>query len=331
LVLFVGSGVNGTLLPQWGTLLGVLVRQAIKEGSLDDHRVTSAMAACLQKWAAEHFDVGAQASIAKRILGSARYRNEVQDALYACVADDIERQIEDYGRKAHGSDRPIDPQLELLCRVADLCLLPQVKAVATFNFDVLLEYAITAAARAKGERRRPRAYFGQALTFPGSDVPASDVLPVFHVHGLLSPPSELLRTANSGLVLSHDEYFEKNADPLSWETSTSIHLLRHFCTLWLGASLKDWNMLRLLDAARRGGTRVRSYCIQCLAEAGTSATLGGEDLSTFQKVAMRLQAALFDAVGVSLIIGGEHFTDIPVTISEMVTARLARPKSGSFQ
>jgi hypothetical protein len=224
----------------------------------------------------------------------------------------------------------VDPNYELLWRVAELSCLPQVRAVATFNFDPLLEYAISAC----GDKT-PQAYFGGQTVPFGERASTSDrILPVFHVHGLLSPPEALFQSPQESVVLSYDEFFDKNADPLSWETATPLHLLRSFCSLWLGASLKDWNMMRLLHAARSGIGKMHSYALQCLDEAKAdalpSAPSDPDKAHRLREIAMRFQATLYDAVGVHLIIAGSEYRDIPATIDHHITRRLRESQGSQF-
>ncbi len=317
LVLFVGAGINAGYLSQWDALLTSLLEEAVGEAEFEDPRADG-LAETLTTWCKTQFDVCAQASIVKHVLGAERFRLEIQDALYG-GKQDAEQEVKRYCRSRHRR-KAIDkkPHLELLWRVAELCSLPQVKGVATFNFDTLLEHAIQGCGV-----RTPRAYFGQVATVDERKLGLED-LPVFHLHGLLSPPGTLLRCPQESVVFSYDEYFEKNADPLSWETSSALHLLRNFCTLWLGASLKDWNMLRLLDAARSGRREVHSYCLQCLQEAGSlpAGTTKAKN-KRFQQVAMRLQATMFDAVGMRLVIAGDEFKHIRKTIARQITRPLA--------
>lgn len=335
LVLFVGSGINGGAIPKWSGLLNTLLTQAITHASPDDSRIHS-LTPYLVEWCTRHFDVCAQASILKKIFGQERYRLEIQDALYK-NAPGIEAEVGRYCDARQKGRPPTAGNHELLWRVAQLCSLSDVKAVATFNFDTLLERAINAC-----RVKYARAYFGDVAVEEDVVPPSKEIIPVFHVHGLLSPPKTFLRNRAESVVFSYDEYFDKNADPLSWETATSLHLLRQFCTLWIGASLKDWNMLRLLDAARSGRKGVNSYCLQTLQEAEQAMALAtaarpdqhwpakeGQPAEwphmwpQFREVAMRLQATLFDTVGLNLLIGGETFAALPETLAEFVTKPLA--------
>ena len=349
LIIFVGAGVNATAIHQWSELLRDLLEQTIESAAMDDDRIRR-FDGPLKKWCQQQFDACALASVIKHVLGPQRYRDEIQDAIYR-GGTDLEQEIKTYcrGRYFGSQSEPdrmqprsavrafgngaIDMRYELLFRVAELCSLPEVMGVATFNFDTLLEVAIAACGK-----KTPRAHFGDSASIPDepepeqqagvskSDAPSVSkrTIPVFHLHGLLSPPNTMLRNPDEGVVFSYEEYFDRNADPFSWETATPIHLLRHFCTLWIGTSLKDWNMMRLLYAARSKRTLSRSYCLQCLQEVNPN--LAGEAVSgqeeQFQEAAMRLQATLYDALGVDLIIAGPEYKDLSNVIANNITTPL---------
>lgn len=322
LVLFVGSGINARALPQWNTLLTRLLNEAIKETVFEDARIPFFIEYLLQ-WCKSHFDICAQASLIKYILGDERYKLEIQNALYGDHPD-IESKVKDYCDHRSNSDSTCEDKnkFEYLYAVAELCSTPQVRAVITFNFDTLLETAIDAFGT-----KKPCAYFGHVgSTEQMSTDVGKSVIPVYHVHGLLSPPKTLLRDTRESVVFSFDEYFYRNSDPLSWDTATPIHMLRNYCTLWLGVSLNDWNMMRLLNAVINRPSEIHSYCIQCLQDINIEATMsnpkhGGKSVN-LKKIAMRFQSTLFKYFGVRLIVGGDNFNSLPQIISKMITKKL---------
>jgi len=323
LVLFVGSGINGTAIDQWNKLLGKLLKKALEQVSLQDIRFKSED---LQEWCMRTFDLCAQATIVKSILGAELYRVAVQDVLYPGCPE-LEQQVKDYCADRMKDQSSAPPKgdenadrFEYLYQAAQLCSSPAVRAVATFNFDTLLECAINACSKTKFAQ----AYYGDGpapAVKQSQDEEKMQILSVYHLHGRISSPRGLLRNPRESVVFSYDEYFDKNADSLSWETSTPLHLLRNFCTLWVGASLKDWNMMRLLDASRSGRDGVNSYCLQSMQEGGTDRSV--------QPAAMRLQATLCEAVGIKLITGGQDYADLWQTLALQITQKLPKEQQTS--
>lgn len=341
LVLFIGAGVNGTAVYQWNKLLSSLLAPVLGLAKMEDPRI-SQVSQYLSTWFGSHFDVCSQASVIKQVLGSNRYLLELQHAIYN-RASTSEAALKAYCKDPPTTeDHPRKPDFEFLFAVARLCDSPHVKAIATFNFDTFLETAIKAATK-----RRPRSHHGQATVADHDSSPVD--LPVFHIHGLLSPPGAPIRNPADSVVFSYDEYFDKNAAPLSWETSTPLHLLRNYSTLWLGTSMRDWNMLRLLEAAQPESLKAKCFCIQSLQEISNNLALRPpipqakqskprylrdceefyntcktiRSRSTqFKKVAMRFQATLLESVGVNLIVAGDEYADVPEIITKRITPHL---------
>jgi hypothetical protein len=291
----------------WNSLLGTLLGLAIKEAAFQDHSIRDRRDALVQ-WIQSHFDVCAKASLIKQILGPERYRAEVRNELYKKCFDIRKRMEEDFARRDHNEKG--EKCFEAIWHVASLCSSPAVRAVATFNFDTLLETAIECFGA-----RAPRPYCGEASP-RSTGISGERDLPIFHVHGRLLPPTSLMRDPRASVVFSYDEYFDKNADPLSWETTTPLHLLRNYCSLWLGASMTDWNMLRLLYGANGATDKPRVFCLQCLEEA--------KDAENHKPAAMRFQATLLKSVGVKLIVAGADYADVWQVLAEHVTNQLPK-------
>lgn len=305
LVLFVGAGISAGIVPLWNNLLGELLEVAIDEAATEDSRIGKRNREALLKWAKDHFDEAGKASLIKQILGPKRYRIEVRDAIYRKCPEASKQLLDEIG---NGSIGKSGSKFEGLYQVARLCSHSCIRAVATFNFDTLLETAIECLTK-----RVPRPIAAGASPLVLASGSQAD-LPIFHLHGRLLPTTSLIRDLKESVVFSYDEYFEKNADPLSWETTTPLHLLRTYCSLWLGTSMKDWNMLRLLHGAHSDPDRPHIYTLQSLREV--------EAAKPHRKVAMRFQATLFRAVGVRLAVAGPNYSDVWRVLTEHITNRL---------
>ena len=108
----------------------------------------------------------------------------------------------------------------------------RLESIITFNFDDLIEKALAnhgidcASIWKEGQTCRP----GQ--------------LPVFHVHGFL-PNQEELDSPN--LVFSEEAYHSQFNDPYSWANLTQLNSFSTDVCLFIGISLSDPDLRRLLD------------------------------------------------------------------------------------
>jgi hypothetical protein len=110
-------------------------------------------------------------------------------------------------------------------------------SIVTFNFDCLIEERLLA------ERISNKAIFSEAINHDSNE------LPIYHVHGFL-PRSGKVDEKND-LVFSEDAYHSQFIDPFSWSNLIQLNKLTQNTCLFVGISLTDPNMRRLLDVAWR--------------------------------------------------------------------------------
>ena len=151
LVLFLGSGINGSAVPQWNALLTMLLDKSLHWIEHEDRRIQKYQYK-LAEWCNQNFGMSAQASIVKKLFGAERYRLEIQNILYSNTQN-VEHDVEEFCRKKRSRKKLAE--YNLLYQVAQLCSSPHVKAVATFNFDTLLETALKTIGK-----RRPQPHYG---------------------------------------------------------------------------------------------------------------------------------------------------------------------------
>lgn len=150
--------------------------------------------------------------------------------------------------------RRYNPKPDCYCSLPDIAQLiarsegegRRIPAVVTFNFDNLLEFELAKA----GVRAKPVFRLESRL---------SSYLPVIHPHGFL-PMSG--RVPQSDLVFTEDEYHRLLASTLHWATVRIAELLSTHTALFIGLSMSDTNLRRLLDATRRPSTGPVHYAIR---------------------------------------------------------------------
>jgi hypothetical protein len=109
-----------------------------------------------------------------------------------------------------------------------------VDAVVTFNFDDLLE-------RELKQRRVPF----QSIT--DGVRPQGRALRVIHVHGFVPQQGPIDR---SSLIFTEPDYHRLTESPFHWALSEIVERLRKNTVLFVGLSMSDPSLRRLLDAGR---------------------------------------------------------------------------------
>ena len=109
-----------------------------------------------------------------------------------------------------------------------------VAAVVTFNFDDLLE-------RELRKLRVPH----QSIVSPERQV--GEQLPIFHAHGFVPFEGDLAR---QHLIFTETDYHRLTESVFHWSLSEVVERLRKNTVLFVGLSMSDPSLRRLLDASR---------------------------------------------------------------------------------
>jgi len=241
LVPFLGAGISAPYgLPQWTDLvMRILIDESWQE--FDDYWKNYQTP--LAVWMTENFDFGLE-SLARFAKSS-----------YAVNTGDRRRQsFNDYvGRQLYEKVPPQPPlaRATTLTAVADLIQVSEqlaggraVPAVVTLNFDDLLEREL--------ETRE----IGVEAVFDGRRRHASR-LPVVHAHGFL-PRGQ--RAPPSDLIFTEDDYNRFALQTIHWAQVDLLGFLRNSTALFIGMSMADTNLRRLLDATSNG--RCNHYVVR---------------------------------------------------------------------
>ena len=119
-----------------------------------------------------------------------------------------------------------------------------VAAVVTFNFDDLLERAL--------DRRRVR-----YCVVSDASRALDGGIPIIHPHGYLSQ-----QPAPASIVFTEDDYHRLSDSVFHWAPTSILSHLRSHTALFIGLSMSDPNLRRLLDAAHPSGSRPAHWQIQ---------------------------------------------------------------------
>jgi len=218
LTLVCGAGVSvGAGVPSWNPLLLTLLKSMMQRVS-DDYSIS-----IKEVNAGEFQNRYAPSSLVmgkylKNNLGK-DFLKEVRDALYAGdpSSGDILDSIVNLSRPQRDG-KPLD-------------------SIITFNFDALLEENL------KSQNISYKAIYGEGVRN------SSNELPLYHVHGYLPRTGKI--PVNMEIVFSEDAYHRQFIEPFSWSNLIQLNKLSQNTCLFIGISLSDPNLRRLLDVANR--------------------------------------------------------------------------------
>jgi hypothetical protein len=119
-------------------------------------------------------------------------------------------------------------------------------SIITFNFDALIEENLSVAKIANVSIST------EAVKHQPHE------LPIYHVHGLLPRKSKI--PEDTELVFSEDAYHNQFLDPFSWSNLIQLTKLSQNTCLFVGVSLTDPNLRRLLDVSwRKSSDKTKSH------------------------------------------------------------------------
>ncbi len=219
LVLVLGAGVSmGFGLPNWDTLLQKLMITTIEK----EQNVSTV----LSKLFTSIFSPSPL--IAGRYLQKyyedkrLSFENAVREVLYENI--EIERQS------------------ELMDEIVSLCVAPgkspNLDSIISYNFDDILEQRLSKI----GVQVPHKPIFGIGMKPDGQ-------LPIYHVHGYLQQLGNL--TEQNQITFGESIYHKQYIDIYSWNNIVQINKFRDSNCLFIGSSLTDPNIRRLLDIAKK--------------------------------------------------------------------------------
>lgn len=135
----------------------------------------------------------------------------------------------------------INTQSELMDEIINFCVAPgkspNLDSIITYNFDDILEQRLSRL----GIQVPHKPIYGIGMNPNGQ-------LPIFHVHGFLQHEGEL--TEQNQITFGESVYHKQYNDIYSWNNIVQINKFRDANCLFIGSSLTDPNIRRLLDIAK---------------------------------------------------------------------------------
>ena len=271
LVLFLGAGVSlGSGMPSWNVLLNNIVLRLIKEHS---NIVLSA----------EHID-----DIISYFKSEAPNSPIITARI---IRDSLEDKFPDYVRSALYDNYSSDHSSPLIKEIGKLCVPRRTNrglhAVVNYNFDECLEQEL---------ERRTIPYLA---VISEDDIQSPNELPIYHPHGYLPYKKSISDKHRKSLVLSEGDYHDLYIDPFSWANMTQLNFLKNNVCLFVGLSMVDPNLRRLLEISQKKRPGLRHYVI--LKDHWAPSKKGSGILHIVANVFRSLEEKSFRELGVSVI------------------------------
>lgn len=125
-----------------------------------------------------------------------------------------------------------------------------VRHVCNFNFDDLLVEAIQTDGRECVIATPDEAFCSQ-----------DGITTVYHLHGVLPRLFRDGELDSAKIIFSEDDYHNLYSDPYSWANIAQLSLLTTKSVLFIGLSMQDPNLRRLIDKARSRGFMNQHFAI----------------------------------------------------------------------
>ena len=174
-----------------------------------------------------------------------------------------------------------------------------VKGIVTYNFDDLLEL------------RLAEKELEYNTIFREDDRVSTTRLNIYHVHGFL-PSVWQGAGRETHLIFSEEDYHRVYRDAFSWSNLTQLNAFRDNTCLFIGCSLTDPNLRRLLDVAARNKESPRHYVIlrKNKIEMEDQSQHSKKLLSVYQRIDDNIREGFFRELGLN-IIWVDSYQDIP--------------------
>ena len=133
--------------------------------------------------------------------------------------------------------------IESVCKMV-ICQ-EKVRSIITYNYDTLIEDNLTQ----RGKR---------CFSVYKNNRDEASSFPVYHVHGVIFRDNS--NGVSEDIVLSEEDYHKVYSEVFDWSNVEQLHALTRCTCFFIGLSMKDPNLRRLLEIAKRGsGKAIQHY------------------------------------------------------------------------
>jgi hypothetical protein len=323
LVIFLGAGVSKSIgLPDWRETLRFLSINMMSQ------KVQRAARRTEPSKPEPYYDliistrkqIEKVASLDKPLLMLARtIKNEYGDDLPYMIARTFYRRIYNLNRREihmsrAGREYSIPsylPSSSLVDALVSLCRpekdVQGIQAIINYNFDDLVETIL--------QKEKIKCL---TIKSPHDAIP-SGTLPSFHVHGIL-PHSIFLKRGQykkkdlGNFVFSEDEYHEEYSNPYRWSNMTQMNWMSRHTGLFIGLSMEDPNLRRLIDVTHRQYPDLKNYAI--VVRKSPVNKNNSSKLAILRNLFEQVETTAYERIGIN-VIWVDRYEDVPVVLKKI--------------
>lgn len=201
---------------------------------------------------------------------------------------------EEYNRIVHDAlyEKKVKLNTKLLVALSSLCTPSRtkigIKGIVTYNFDDIIE------------RRLKKDKVDYNTIYNEQGVSTPERLSVFHVHGFL-PQHKVEEVENPHLIFSEEDYHKVYTDAYCWSNIVQLNYLRENTCLFIGCSLNDPNLRRLLDVASRGNEKPRHFAFMKKPSIKSIKGINKQDIELYKQIDISIRNNCYSSMGINVI------------------------------
>lgn len=199
----------------------------------------------------------------------------------------------------------------LLEEIGQLCIPNRgklgIRAIVNYNFDDLIEKNL------QRLRVKHRSIYSEGV------MPLNEELGIYHVHGFIPQEKDSYsKLTESLLVFSEEGYHKLMREPYNWANMVQLNYMINNTCVFIGLSMTDPNMRRLLEIAGQkkidGDSLCRHYAI--MRRFRIKDAQEKDAIKTFEGVNESLQELFFEEMGIN-VIWVDDYSEVPEILRQM--------------
>ena len=186
----------------------------------------------------------------------------------------------------------------LISTICDMVSTKKIESIITYNYDDLVETAL------KQKGQDVASIYSKSRNLKGE-------LPIYHVHGLIPENNP---DVQSTPVLSEEDYHNIYRESYHWSNVEQLHALDRNTCFFIGLSMTDPNLRRLLDVSHKDSDReIRHFAFLKREKLYASDKAHEKNEMHFRIIEIQLED-----LGVN-VIWYEDYNEIPQMLKEICT------------